>query len=319
MVQKGLRVVPHFPVSQIVRSARAIESWGYDAVWVCDEGFTRDVYVTMTAIAAATERLHVGPGITNPYTRHVAASAVAMGSLSEFSGGRAFFGLGAGGSLVLDPMGLSRQALVPTLRDTIQVCRRLWAGERVSHDGPVVKLHDAHMELPPQAIEVWLAGRGPQVIALAAAEADGVWLDSLPKFAIAEKVAAIRGAAAQHGRRPKVAISLFVAPDRETADAVRPYFTFAIVDSPPDVKARLGVSEAEAEEIKQVMNSRGIFAAAPLVRDEVLQHFVFSGKPGDFLEEIREVVRQHAIDQVILANDLSTASFESVARVLAEL
>ncbi len=319
MVEKGLRVVPHFPAGQIVRAARQIESWGYDAAWICDEGFTRDIYVTMTAVAAATEKLKVGPGITNPYTRHLAVTAVAMASLNEYSGGRAFFGLGTGGSMVLEPMGLQRQATVSTCRDAITVCRRLWAGERVTYQGQTFRLQEAHMELPPQPMAVWVAARGPQMLAMAAAEGDGVWLDSFPKFALAEKVEAIRRAAAAARRRPKIAISLFVAPDAATMDAVRPYFTFVVVDSPPDIRARLGVSDDEAAEIRRVMNSRGMFEAAPLIRDAVLRHFVFTGSPGDFLEEIRGVVHTHGIDQVILANDLSTASFESVARVLAQL
>ncbi|HAQ23794.1 MAG TPA: 5,10-methylenetetrahydromethanopterin reductase, partial [Acidimicrobiaceae bacterium] len=38
--------------------------------WVYDEGLaTRDLYVTMTAIAQATNRLEIGPGITNAYSR----------------------------------------------------------------------------------------------------------------------------------------------------------------------------------------------------------------------------------------------------------
>lgn len=318
-MQKGLRIVPHISVAQAVKVARGVERWGYDSVWICDEGFTRDVYVTMTAIAGATERLRIGTGITNPYTRHVAVTAVAMATLNEYAGGRAFLGLGSGGSLVLDPMGRARTAQIATCREAIQVCRRLWAGERLTHDGEVIQLREAHMEVPPQSMEIWLAARGPKMLAMAAQEADGIWLDSLPKFAVADKVALIRQAAAVGGTSPRIALSIFVAPDRATLDAVRPYFTFAVVDSQPEVKERLGVTEQESAEIRRVMNTQGIFAAAPLVRDEVLQHFVFSGPPGDCLEEIRDLVRVHGIDQVILANDSDTPSFESTARIIAEL
>ena len=49
----------------------------------------------MTAIATGTDRITLGPGITNPYTRHPAQTAAAIASLDELSDGRAFLGIGA--------------------------------------------------------------------------------------------------------------------------------------------------------------------------------------------------------------------------------
>ncbi|MYA14335.1 MAG: LLM class flavin-dependent oxidoreductase, partial [Acidimicrobiaceae bacterium] len=85
--------MPHGPIERAVEIARFGETLGYQRCWVYDEGLAAaDVYVAMTAIALATTSLEVGPGITNPYTRHAGATAGAVASLDEVSGGRAFLG-----------------------------------------------------------------------------------------------------------------------------------------------------------------------------------------------------------------------------------
>ena len=87
----GINLMPEAPVSDLVVLARIAEELGFARVWVYDEGLAmRDVYVTMTAIAAATSKVHVGTGITNPYTRHPSTTAAAIATLHEMTGGRAF-------------------------------------------------------------------------------------------------------------------------------------------------------------------------------------------------------------------------------------
>ena len=71
--------------------------------------------MTLTAIALATERILLGPGITNPYVRHPGVTAAAVATIDELSGGRAFVGLGAGGGLTLDPLGIDRRRPVVTV------------------------------------------------------------------------------------------------------------------------------------------------------------------------------------------------------------
>ena len=107
MVTGSVNLIPEAPVAVIRDLAVRAEELGFSRCWVNDEGLaTRDVYVTMAAILRSTERLVVGPGVTNAYTRHPGQTAAAIATLAEMSSGRAFLGLGAGGSLTLDPLGL---------------------------------------------------------------------------------------------------------------------------------------------------------------------------------------------------------------------
>ena len=62
------------------------------------QNLSPDVYVALTLAAAATQRLRLGPGVTNPVTRHAAAAASAITAIHAHSGGRAMFGIGRGDS-----------------------------------------------------------------------------------------------------------------------------------------------------------------------------------------------------------------------------
>ncbi len=109
VVDLGVQLFPKAAIRTLIALARRAEALGYRAAWVGDEGFGQDPYVALTAIAAETTTIRLGPGITNPYTRHPAVTAVAIASLDAYAGGRAFLGLGAGGMLTLTAMDVARQ------------------------------------------------------------------------------------------------------------------------------------------------------------------------------------------------------------------
>ena len=105
-----MNIIPEGTVQELVALGIVAEDPGFERCGVYDEGLaTRDVCITRAAIAAATSTLELGTGITNPYTRHPATTAMATVTLDEMSGGRAFLGIGAGGSLTLDPLGIERR------------------------------------------------------------------------------------------------------------------------------------------------------------------------------------------------------------------
>ena len=178
MVCKSINLIPEAPIAEMTALAVLAETLGFDRCWVYDEGLaTRDLYVTLTAIALSTDTMEIGPGITNPYTRHPAQTAAAIASLDEVSQGRAFLGIGAGGSLTLDPLGLPRPSPLTAVRETIEASRSLWAGGPVDFDGAHLRLRSARLDHARSDIEIWLAGRGPKMLTLGGAAADGVMLD----------------------------------------------------------------------------------------------------------------------------------------------
>src|SRR6476620_2020263 len=84
---------------EAVALARAAEDFGYDRFWIGDSHMIwRELYVVAGAIAMATKRIEIGPGVTHPTVRHVTVTASAMATLHELTDGRVFCGFGVGAS-----------------------------------------------------------------------------------------------------------------------------------------------------------------------------------------------------------------------------
>ena len=103
-----------------VRMAQRAEADGFDGWFVVDsQNLAGDCYVALAQAAAATERIQLGTGVTNPFTRHPAVTASAIASVHAASGGRAVLGIGRGDSalahlgLAPAPVPLFERYLVP--------------------------------------------------------------------------------------------------------------------------------------------------------------------------------------------------------------
>lgn len=300
MIRPALNVMPHESVGRAVELARFAETLGYQRCWVYDEGLAAsDVYVTLTAIAAATASLEVGPGITNPYTRHPGATAGAVASLDELSGGRAFLGIGAGGSLTLDPLSIDRNRPLTAVRETIDACRRLFAGETVDADGVHVQLSEASLLHVRADTEIWLAGRGPRMLELGGAACDGVLVDFIYKPHIGPAVARIKSAGHAVGNRPRIAYSTMLVTDDDAMAAVKPHLTYRLVDSPADVQEAIGLSETDAARIRAAL-ADGLEAAAEQVRDEWALPFVIAGPPDECRQELHRLAAEHGIESFVV-------------------
>ena len=300
MIQPALNVMPHGSVGRAVELARLAETLGYERCWVYDEGLAAsDVYVAMTAIAVATESLMVGPGITNPYTRHAGATAGAIASLDELSGGRAFLGIGAGGSLTLDPLGIARERPLTAARETIGACRRLFAGDTVSVEGSHVRLSEASLLNARAGIEIWLAGRGPRMLELGGAACDGVLVDFIYKPHLGPAIERIRAAGRAAGNEPRIAYSTMLVTDDDTMAALKPHLTYRLVDSPPEVQEALGLADADVAVIREAL-ADGLEAAAEHVRDEWALPFVIAGTPGECSRELGRLAAEHGIESFVV-------------------
>ena len=300
MVRPAFNVMPHGSVERAVELARLAESLGYERCWVYDEGLAAsDVYVAMTAIALSTKSLMVGPGITNPYTRHAGATASAIATLDEVSGGRAFLGIGAGGSLTLDPLAIARERPLTAVRETIDACRRLFAGETVSIEGSHVRLSGASLLNVRAATEIWLAGRGPRMLELGGAACDGVLVDFIYKPHLGPAIERIRGAGRAAGNDPRIAYSTMLVTDDDTMAAVKPHLTYRLVDSPAEVQEAIGLTDSSAAEIRAAL-ADGLEAAAEHVRDEWALPFVIAGSSSECGRELQSLAAQHGIESFVV-------------------
>ena len=108
--------------------ARLAEACGFDAVWIADERFYREAYSVLAQVASATDRIRLGPCVTDPFARHPALTAMAIATLDEISAGRAVLGLGAGVSGFAE-LGIRPLRPPRAIREAIGLIRALLRGE----------------------------------------------------------------------------------------------------------------------------------------------------------------------------------------------
>ncbi|MEE2769151.1 MAG: LLM class flavin-dependent oxidoreductase [Actinomycetota bacterium] len=290
--------MPKSSVAEVADLAALAERLGYRRCWVYDEGLvTRDVYVTLAAIALSTDRIRLGPGITNPYVRHPGVTAAAVATIDELSGGRAFVGLGAGGGLTLNPLGIDRRRPVATVGHMVSAMRNLFAGKTVDLDGEVFSLKSASLSFGRSGIEVILAGRGPRMVALGGEVADGFNLSYIHKDLLGGHVSILRSAAQRRNQRFLITYSTMLVTTEEEFREARASLSFRLVDSPPEVRELIGMTEAEANEIREALAEGGADAAADLVREEWVAQFTIVGSLEEAGAELRDLIARQGVDE----------------------
>src|SRR5439155_25807210 len=132
-----------------------------------------DSIVAMTPCLKATTRLEVNSMVTDPYVRHPSLTAQALATMDELSNGRAIMGIGGG---IEQPAfwGESRPHPVDAVRESVEICRRMWRGEEANLEGKVMRLRGArlHFVAPRPDIRVLVAARGRRMLELAGEQAD---------------------------------------------------------------------------------------------------------------------------------------------------
>lgn len=125
---------------KLVSQARALESAGVDRLWG-GEIYGFDLVSTLAYLAGQTERVELMTGILPLYSRTPALIAQTAATIDALSGGRFVLGLGSSGPQVIEGWhGVPFSKPLGRTRDTIEICRKVWRGERVTHDGAAITL-----------------------------------------------------------------------------------------------------------------------------------------------------------------------------------
>lgn len=291
------------PVPELVALAQEVEALGYDFLWANDERLERDVYTVLALMAQHTRRLRLGPGVTNPYSRHPVLTAVAMATLAEIAPGRAVLGLGAGGTNHA-PLGVRREAPVTALREAVLVIRTLLRGGEANLSGRIVQARRARLDFPPPRMEVpiYLGARGPRILELAGEMADGVIVGNLASvegwgYAL-ERVAAGARRAGRPLQKLELVAWLYTCIADEPAvalDAIRPMVATSLITSRP-ILDRLGLEMPPAfaavmEPLGWNLAQAAVSRAAAAVPDEVALRFGLAGTPAQCRARLGELLQ----------------------------
>jgi F420-dependent oxidoreductase-like protein len=117
-----------------------LEKAGLDLVWI-PEAYTFDAISQVGFLAAKTERVEIGTGIINVFSRTATAIAQSAAGCDFVSDGRFVLGLGASGPQVIEGFhGVPYEHPMPRIREYIDVCRMVWRRDPVVYDGSVVQI-----------------------------------------------------------------------------------------------------------------------------------------------------------------------------------
>ena len=225
-LQFGLRVPTVGAPADTAGYAAEVEAAGFDFMWTPDTpllaGRWRDVYMHLGAAAERTERIRLGPGVTNPLTRHPLTTASAIATLDDVSGGRADLVAGTGYSSAYI---IGRKAAtLADMREATALWRGLLGGQPTDPGGSETVIDRPNADLP-----IILAATGPRMLALAGEIADGVLIHvgAAPE-AVAWALARVEAGMDAAGRareevRRIVVVTACIDDDRERAiDRMRP-------------------------------------------------------------------------------------------------
>ena len=197
-------------VPEMVRLARKAEERGFESVWMAETRITRDAVAPVAAIAQATERIKVGTGIMNVYTRGAVVIAITFNGLDEIAPGRIIMGLGAGSPLILAPQGYAWDRPVQRMREYVEVIRPLMRGEEVTYHGELVtgrgrprrgRPRGRRRDATAAQMPLYLGVTGRPALELAGEVADGVLMNvCLPTSYVETRLEVIERGAKKAGR-----------------------------------------------------------------------------------------------------------------------
>jgi 5,10-methylenetetrahydromethanopterin reductase len=265
--------------------ARAAERAGLGSVWVIEDYFHPGAYALAGAAAAATERITIGLGVVNPYTRHPALVAMETGALAGIAPGRIVLGLGTSNrNWIEEQMHVPFKTPLQALREGVEIVRRLLAGERLTYHGQSVAVDRVRLEYAPATpVPILLGVKGPKALALAGAIADGVHGAVLTSPAHVRRVRATTGAArgARAGGFAVVAyVLLAIDHDGDRARAlVRPLLArYLGVLHGQSILADAGLGPARTQPFRDALGAGA--PAADLVTDELVDTLAAAGTPA---------------------------------------
>ncbi len=178
-------VIGHGPTTarEIIDSAILAERYHFTWAFMPEHYYDRESPSILGAIAQSTSTLKIGTGIINPYSRFPSLIAMTIATLDELSQGRVILGLGSGGVIGSLTHGIPNEFVnqksdypLGHLRETVEIVRRLLAGETVTFHSKYYSLDGVQLHFKPvqSKIPIYFGQQGPKMMQLAGQVADGV-------------------------------------------------------------------------------------------------------------------------------------------------
>lgn len=210
----GLVLQTDPPASRVVSLMKRAERNGFRYGWTFDSAVLwQEPFVIYSQILANTQKLTIGPMVTNPGTRTWEVTASTFATLNDMFGNRTVCGIGRGDSAMR--VAGRRPNTLARISEAMKVIRALARGEEADLGGTKIRFPwiKEGAELP-----VWMAAYGPKALKMAGEEADGFILQLSDLYLTEYMVKAVKDAAVAAGRDPSEVTICVAAPAYVTAD-----------------------------------------------------------------------------------------------------
>ncbi|HHY88192.1 MAG TPA: LLM class flavin-dependent oxidoreductase [Chloroflexi bacterium] len=286
-----------------LKYAQQAEKYGFEAIWQAESRLVRDAIVPMAAYAAVTERIKVGSGVINNWTRNIGLLAATFLTLDDLAPDRIICGIGAWWDPLARNVGIERKKPLKAMRETVEVLRRLLAMERVTYHGEFVhvdgiELDVVHGRREPRNVPIYIGATGDQMMEMTGELCDGVVLNycvppeyNLRALEMLERGAKKAGKTLEDIDRPQLVVCSVDEDHDRAIDTTRELLTQYLAQQPHIAKAS-GVSPDVVAEIQSILGwpatHEQIQRAKHLVPEELILRISASGTPDEARAKVQE-------------------------------
>ena len=261
--------VPNPDVDQAVGLAQAAEGAGAQWIGVADAFWWRDVWLLLGEVASATQRIELGPAMTNPYLRHRFHTASALATLQEMAPGRVFCGIGAGGSELTAAAGISRRDAAAKVTELVTFLRE------VAASGTLDAASGRGLDVDLGPVPMLIAGRGDQMLRTAGAMAERVLLWAIPASDLERSASIVRDGAAHRPRPTELIWAPLVRHGDAPQASILHVAVYASLNTAAAVRRGWGLDDARVEAVRRELVRGDVSAAAALVPAAAIEDLVF--------------------------------------------
>jgi probable F420-dependent oxidoreductase len=294
------------PASKLVDTMRQAESLGFGYGYTFDSTVLwQEPFVIYSRILAATERMRIGPLVTNPGTRDWSVLASLFATLNDMYGNRTICAVGRGDS-ALRVVG-RKPATLASVAACMRTVKDLAEGREAELNGVTVKIP----WITEGRLPMWMAAYGPKALRLVGEQADGFVLQCADPDIARWTIGSVRQAAEAVGRDPGditicVAAPAYVTDDLDHAREQTRWFGGMVGNHVADLVARYGsdgpVPKALTDYIKgrdgydYSHHGRADNRSTDFVPDEIVDRFCILGPVEAQRERLAELA-ELGVDQ----------------------
>jgi len=285
---------------------RYAEQRGFEAVWQAESRLVRDAIVPMAAYAAVTEKIKVGSGVINNWTRNIGLLAATFLTLDDLAPDRMICGIGAWWDPLARNVGIDRKKPLTAMRETVTVLRKLLNMERVTFHGEFIhvdgiELDVVHGRTEPRNVPIMIGATGDLMMEMTGEIADGVVLNyCVPPDYNTKALEQLEKGSAKAGRRmddidrPQLVVCSVDLDHDKAIDTTRGLLTQYLAQQPHIAKAS-GVSMEVVEKIQSILGwpatHEQIQSAKHLVPEDLILRITASGTPDEARKKVDEYRR----------------------------